>query len=79
MASFFGHSLMMAEHEIILASEREDNTSDPDPSNHKDQVGGMHLDSGKLVQAIVADRGFISTLSAAVLSNIGPQLNSQDD
>ncbi len=70
---------MMTEQEIIVSSEKEDNPSHPDASN-EDQVGGMHLDSGKLVQAIVADRGFLSTLSAAILSNIGPQFNnSQDD
>ncbi len=80
LASFFVHSSMMAEQEIIVSSEKEDNPSHPNASNHEDQVGGMHLDSGKLVQAIVADRGFLSTLSTAILSNIGPQLNnSQDD
>ena len=70
----------MAEPEIVVASEIEDNPSHPEASNHESQVEGMHPNPGQLVQAIVADRGFISMLSSAILSNIGPQLNkSQDD
>ena len=64
------------EKELVVASEIEDNPSHREASNHESQIEGMHSNSGKLVQAIVAARGFISMLSSAILSNIGPaQLN----
>jgi hypothetical protein len=46
---------MMAEPEIVVASEIEDN---PEASNHESQVEGMHPNPGQLVQAIVAFRGY---------------------
>ena len=61
----------MAEHENITAMEE---TNNPKPSNLEDKDKGMETDPSKLVQAIVADRDFISSISAAILTNIAPQL-----
>jgi hypothetical protein len=61
---------MMAEPEIVVASEIEDN---PEASNHESQVEGMHPNPGQLVQAIVAFRGYcgLSRLYFhVILSNI---------
>ena len=61
----------MAEQENITALEETDN---PNPSNREDNDEGMLTDPTKLVQAIVADRDFISSISTAIMNNIAPQL-----
>ena len=66
----------MAEHENITAMEE---TNNPKPSNLEDKDKGMEIDPSKLVQAIVADRDFISSISAAILTNIAPQLKHMGD
>ena len=68
----------MAEHEIISAPERFDN---PDPSTNETSTEGKNPSSTDLVRAIVADQGFITQLSAAIMAQIAPQLmsvNTQD-
>ena len=61
----------MAEQENITAM---DETHNPEPSNLNDEDKGMKSDPTKLVQAIVADRDFISSISAAIMTTITPQL-----
>ncbi len=61
----------MAEQENITAMEETDN---PNPSNREDNDEGMLTDPTKLVQAIVADRDFISSISTAIMNNIALQL-----
>jgi hypothetical protein len=61
----------MAEHENITAMEE---TNNPKSSNLEDKDKGMETDPSKLVQAIVTDRDIISSISAAILTNIAPQL-----
>ena len=68
----------MAEHEIISAPESFDN---PDPSTNETSTEGKNPSSTDLVQAIVADQGFITQLSAAIMAQIALQLmsvNTQD-
>ena len=61
----------MAEQENITAMDK---THNPEPSNRNSEDEGMKSDPTKLVQAIVADREFISSISAAIFTNIAPQL-----
>ena len=63
--------LHMAEQENITAM---DETHNPEPSNLNDEDKGMKSDPTKLVQAIVADRDFISSIPAAIMTTITPQL-----
>ena len=46
-----------------------DETHNPEPSNLNDEDKGMKSDPTKLVQAIVADRDFISSISAAIMTD----------
>ena len=50
----------MAEQEKITAM---DETQNPEPSNLNDEDKGMQSNPTKLVQAIVANRDFISSIS----------------
>ena len=61
----------MAEQENITAMEETDN---PNPSNREDNDEGMLTDPTKLVQAIVANRDFTSSILTAIMNNIALQL-----
>ena len=64
---FFVHSSSMAEQEDI--SELE-NFVNPDPSTREDSMEGR-MD---LVQAVVADQGFIAKLFSTIMAQMAPQL-----
>ena len=57
---FFVHSESMAEQENVSALESFDN---PGPSTRETSMEGKNPSSTELVQAIVADQGFITQLS----------------
>ncbi|XP_028411552.1 uncharacterized protein LOC114534197 [Dendronephthya gigantea] len=48
--------------------------NNPDPSTRENTIEGRNADPKNLAQAIVADREFITSISAAILENIAPQL-----
>ena len=66
----------MAEQENITAMEK---TSNPNPSNCEDKDKGMQSDPTKLVQAIVADRDFILSISTAIMNNIASHLKHMSE
>ena len=57
---------MMAEQEISVVTETEDNPLHRAPSIREDQVEGRQANSGDLLQAIVAGQGLITALSSIV-------------
>ena len=63
----------MAEQENVSAPESFDN---PGPSTRETSMEGKNLSSTELVQAIVADQGFITQLSSAIMAQMAPQLRS---
>ena len=65
----------MAEQEVLTASEYVIN---PDPSQQKDSQEGKLPSSVDLVQAVVADQGFLSKLSSALMAQMAPQLHSTE-
>ena len=62
----------MAEQENVSAPESFDN---PGPSTRETSMEGKNP-STELVQAIVADQGFITQLSLAIMAQMAPQLRS---
>ena len=65
----------MAEQEILTASE---NVINPDPSQQQDSQEGKLPCSIDLVQAVVADQGFLSKLSSALMAQMAPKLHSKE-
>ncbi len=65
----------MAQQEILTAKE---NVVNPDPSLKKDSQEGRISSSVDLVQAVVADQGFISKLSSALMAQMAPRLLSTE-
>ena len=63
----------MAEQESVSAPESFDN---PGPSSRETSMEGKNPSSTELVQAIVADQGFITQLSSAIMAQMAPQLRS---
>ena len=54
---FFVHSSKMADEEIVVVRESEDNPSHREASDREGELGGRQTNNNDLVQAIVADRG----------------------
>ena len=73
---FFVHSSKMADEEIVVVRESEDNPSHREASDREGELGGRQTNNNDLVQAIVADRGLITALTSAILSNIDPILKN---
>ena len=48
----------MADKEIVVVRESEDNPSHREASDREDELGDKQTNNNDLVQAIVADRGF---------------------
>ena len=65
----------MAEQEILTASE---NVINPDPSQQQDSQEGKLPSSIDLVQAVVADQGFLSKLWSALMPQMAPKLHSKE-
>ncbi len=65
----------MAEQEILTVKE---NVVNSDPCLQKDSPEGRIPSSVDLVQAVVADQGFISKLSSALMAQMAPCLLSTD-
>ena len=66
----------MADEEIFVVPESEDNPSHREASDHEDELGGRQKNNNDLVHAIGADRGFITALTSAIFSNIDPNLKN---
>ena len=66
----------MADEEIVVVRESEDNPSHREASDRDGELGGRQTNNNDLVQAIVADRGLITALTSAILSNIDPILKN---
>ena len=73
---FFVHSSTMADEEIVVVRESEDNPSRREASDREGGLGGRQTNNNDLVQAIVADRGLFTALTSAILSNIDPNLEN---
>ena len=65
----------MVEQEKLTASE---NVINPDPSQQKDSQEGKLPSSIDLVQAVVADQGFLSKLLSALMAQMAPKLHSKE-
>ena len=63
----------MAEQENVSAPKSFDN---PGPSTSEISTDGKNPSSTELVQAIVADQGFIIQLSSAITAQMAPHLSS---
>ena len=64
----------MADEEIVVVRESEDNLSHREASDHEGELGGGQTNNNDLVQAIVAGRGLITALTSAIFSSIDPNL-----
>ena len=60
---FFVHSSKMADEEIVVVRESEDNPSHRKASDREGELGGRQMNNNYLVQAIVANPGLITALT----------------
>ena len=73
---FIVHSTKMEDEKIVVVRESEDNRSHREASDREGELGGRQTNNNDLVQVIVADRGLITSLTSAILSNIDPNLKN---